>query len=118
MEGVVVDAGSSNVTLKNAKDVVQNDLSYTHELSEKFMALEGNRPLITGGAGFLGYYLVQSVLYWNVFRHDQSPIRITVLDNFLRGVPEWLLALDAQHSSLRFIKHDITQPLPDRVGGL
>ena len=27
--------------------------------------MEGSNLLITGGAGFLGYYLVQSVLFWN-----------------------------------------------------
>jgi len=113
----VVDAGSSDATLKNAKDVIQDDLSkINHELLKEFAVLGGNRLLITGGAGFLGYYLVQSVLHCNKSRHDRSPILVTVLDNFLRGIPKWLLKLNAQHSSIRFIEHDITQPLPDEMG--
>ena len=31
--------------------------------------------LVTGGAGFLGYYLVQSVLSWNAHNPDLPPIR-------------------------------------------
>ena len=35
------------------------------DLTAEFGALSGGRLLVTGGGGFLGYYLVQSVLHWN-----------------------------------------------------
>ena len=51
---------------RGAADVVAGDLAHIldaagAELSE----LAGARLLVTGGAGFLGYYLVQAALHWN-----------------------------------------------------
>ena len=36
---------------------------------------------------------------------------MTVFDNFIRGMPEWLQRLD-QNENLTLVKHDITNPLP------
>jgi UDP-glucuronate decarboxylase len=77
--------------------------------------MNGRRVLLTGGAGFLGYYLVQTLLEWN--RRAATPasrITLTVVDNYIRGVPLWLGAL--RDETLRLMTHDITQPLPDEVG--
>ena len=53
--------------------IVRTDLDYiTEKLSGEFARMGGKRLLIVGGAGFLGYYLVQSVLHWN--RTAASPI--------------------------------------------
>jgi nucleoside-diphosphate-sugar epimerase len=70
--------------------------------------------LITGGAGFLGYYLIQSVLHWNKTAGDMPPIKLTIFDNYRRGVPGWLLNL-ADDPHLTLVKHDITQPLPETM---
>ncbi len=76
----------------------------------EFDALAGSDLLITGGAGFLGYYLTQAALGYGD-RHPDKPIRVTVFDNFIRGVPDWLDGLrDHPHLTLR--EHDIRQPLP------
>jgi nucleoside-diphosphate-sugar epimerase len=40
-----------------------------------------------------------------------------VLDNFIRGVPAWLTALEGD-SNLHLLKHDITDPLPAGIGDL
>ena len=42
-------------------------------------------------------------------------MNVTVLDNFIRGVPDWLTALNG-NPNLRLIKHDITRPLPAELG--
>ena len=62
----------SRATLKGTKrmqtadDVVQHDLDYICEsLRDEFTQMAGSELLLVGGAGFLGYYLVQSVLPWN-----------------------------------------------------
>lgn len=98
--------------MKTANQVVRTDLDLiTGQLAEELKHLSGHRVCIAGGAGFLGYYLVQSALYWNERNPASAPIRVTVLDNFVRGVPSWLIALDG-NASLRLLRHDITHPLP------
>ena len=96
--------------MKNARDVVQADLeTICSDLREEFAAMAGGRLLIVGGAGFLGYYLVQAALCAN--RTLATPIRVTVWDNYARGVPGWLSDLDGD-PNLERVRHDITEPLP------
>jgi nucleoside-diphosphate-sugar epimerase len=102
--------------IQSAADVVETDLRRLMQQSrDELPALSGRSVAIAGGAGFLGYYLVQALLFWNHENADASPIRVTVLDNFIRGMPEWLSALKAD-PNLRVLTHDITAPLPDDFG--
>jgi UDP-glucuronate decarboxylase len=85
------------------------------DLTAEFGAMSGGRLLVTGGGGFLGYYLVQSVLHWNQTRAARGRIELAVYDNYARGVPEWLEALHARpHLELR--RHDMIEPLPKDIG--
>jgi len=106
----------SNHNIQSAADVLRFDLDFiANELNAEFQAAAGLRVLIAGGAGFLGYYLVQAPLHWNSLHPDQPPIQVTVLDNFIRGVPVWLTALQG-NPHLKLVKHDITHPLPSDLG--
>jgi UDP-glucuronate decarboxylase len=99
-----------------AQEVLDADFStMSRQLAEEFSAMEGKRLLITGGAGFLGYYLVQSVLYWNDTRRPSTPIQVTVCDNYVRGLPAWIRPL-AKHPAVTLLGHDITRPLSAEVG--
>ena len=98
--------------MKNAQEVIQADLAYIEKnLSKELPRLWGKHLLITGGAGFLGYYLIQTVLFANRSLDEAKKIRVTVFDNFIRGLPDWLKALDSD-KNLTLVRHDITNPLP------
>lgn len=98
-----------------AHQVVENDLEYiATNLVNEFPRLAGRNLLITGGAGFLGHYLVQSALYWNRSRPG-PPIDVTVFDSYVRGVPEWLKKLE-DNPHLHLEKHNLAEPLPSKMG--
>lgn len=85
------------------------------DLEDVFSTMAGQRLLITGGGGFLGYYLVQSVLYWNAHFGYGRPIEVVVYDNYLRGIPGWLLELEGHHG-LKLLRWDVSQPMPVNAG--
>jgi len=95
--------------------VVQNDLDYiVGSLSDELRSLADSRILLTGGAGFLGYYLTQTLLHANDTL-AQDAIEVVVYDNLMRGLPAWL----EEHASdphLTITRHDITEPLPTEAG--
>lgn len=100
----------------SAADVVRRDLDYIADAaSSELQRLSGKRVLITGGAGFLGYYLVQAALHWNRERDVHDRIAVTVYDNYARGVPAWLSRLDGR-DDLQLVTHDVREPLPQDVG--
>lgn len=87
--------------METAREIVEDDLAYINTaLRDEFAAMRGEKLLIVGGAGFLGYYLVQSAV--------RAGIDVTVYDNFSRGMPDWLSSLD----QVNIVKHDITRPMP------
>lgn len=104
--------------MKSAEQIVNDDLDFiVRQAGDEFARLSAHDILIAGGAGFLGYYLVQAPLHWNRVNAGLPPIRVTVLDNFIRGVPAWLTALEGD-TNLRLLTHDITNPLPPALGDM
>jgi nucleoside-diphosphate-sugar epimerase len=94
------------------RELIAADCEYILERSfAEFAELAGNRLLITGGAGFLGYYLVHSVLAWNHRVPAPRAISLTIYDNFARGVPGWLRGLE-QGDHLKVVRQSMTEPLP------
>jgi nucleoside-diphosphate-sugar epimerase len=98
------------------QQLVDEDLdAICTDLAAEFGEMSGSRLLVTGGGGFLGYYLVQSVLHWNQNHSASAKINLTVYDNYIRGMPEWLEALrDRPNLELRRI--DMIEPLPKDIG--
>jgi UDP-glucuronate decarboxylase len=102
-------------TSRAAADVVRGDLEQILQGAEdELRRLAGRRLLITGGAGFLGYYLIQAALAWNERVEAADRISVTVVDSFARGVPGWLGALPSDDLDVH--EHDIRQVLPASLG--
>ncbi len=94
-----------------ASDVRDADLDHIlTAAADAFDRLAGSEVLITGGAGFLGYYLTQAALAFGE-RNPSAPIQVTVFDSFIRGLPGWLDALRG-HPLLTVREHDMREPLP------
>ena len=100
----------------SADDLVAEDLeTLCSNLSAELSKIAGGSLLITGGGGFLGYYLVQGALHWNRTRGSAAgKIPVTVYDNYARGVPAWLEGLRG-NADLTLVKHDMIEPLPKGI---
>ena len=93
-------------------DLLKQDLDYIcGNLKEEFGRMAGQSLLITGGAGFLGYYLVLAALHFNKNEGKSQPIRVTVWDNFIRGTPTWLTDLQGT-PYFTMQRYDLIEPLP------
>jgi len=100
------------IEIPGLQQFLARDLDYIcGNLQTEFGRMAGSKLLITGGAGFLGYYLVLAALHYNQSSGATKPIQVTVWDNFVRGTPGWLSALK-QNPHLRVERRDLIQPLP------
>jgi len=100
----------------SAVEVREGDLAaMVEDLDADLRHISGRRVLITGGAGFLGYYLVQVPLAWNDAHPGQPPIGVTVMDNYFRDAPAWLKELE-RRPEVDLMMHDVRGPLPDPMG--
>lgn len=98
--------------ISSLAELLAHDLDYICDgLKDEFGLMAGKSLLITGGAGFLGYYLVKAALRFNQRFAASQPIRVTVWDSFIRGSPPWLAEL-ADAPNLVVAARDLIQPLP------
>ena len=85
------------------------------DLRAEFGELAGKKLLITGGGGFLGYYLVQAALHWNRTRSGARDRRHRVRQLHARRAALARGAAPATRTS-RSSRHDMIQPLPTDIG--
>jgi UDP-glucuronate decarboxylase len=105
-------SSTGRVNIESLQTLLDRDLDYVcANLRDEFRSMAGRSVLMTGGAGFLGYYMVQSVLHWNDRAAPADRIAMTVFDNYVRGVPAWLDAV-RDRPDLTLTRFDIRNPLP------
>ncbi len=95
--------------MKNLREnkIVKEDLARIAEsLNNLAHKLNGKIILITGGAGFLGKYIVFTLDYLNKHVLDQ-PCKILVIDNFITGSKDQLQGIE----NLKIIEADISKPI-------
>lgn len=94
---------------------LQEDLAYTYgKLSaEERRKLKDATLLLTGGAGFLGFYLMQ---FFSTFREELGIRKVLCLDNFLLGEPDWLSRLQ-QDPQIKTQKFDIIRDRLEELPG-
>jgi nucleoside-diphosphate-sugar epimerase len=94
----------------DSNGIVKNDLNYIMgSIGVELNKLEGKDILITGGAGFLGFYLIQSLIYWNDCNKDKDPISVWIYDNFIRGKPSWIPILE-KRKDIHIGLYDVSAP--------
>lgn len=83
---------------------------FTHEEISKF---DGSTIVLTGCAGFLGFYMVNFLFY---FRERLRPKKVICLDNFMLGYPGWLDEMAADEH-FEIVKFDIIKDEISKVEG-
>jgi UDP-glucuronate decarboxylase len=100
---------------RTAADVLAQDLRHIREsCPSEFAAMAGRQVLMTGGAGFLGYEMINALVDHNHGAAKAERIRIVVVDNFLRGAPAWIQELERAREITTLV-HDIGTGMPGGV---
>ena len=78
-------------------DYIEEDLErIITNCDYEFSKLSGEKLLLTGCAGFLGYYFSLIFAFWN--NNNDSKISCVFQDNFIRGKPSWLNQIEKNES--------------------
>lgn len=89
---------------------MEEDLQHTFGMlsDEERKKLQGKSVLITGCAGFLGYYFMN---FFSRYAEELGIRKVIGLDNFMLGEPEWIAGFDKKVFVIRkfdIIKDDIS----------
>ena len=88
-------------------NILQNDIKHTLNglTAAERAKFNGSTVLITGCAGFLGYYMMQ---FFAAESEELGIKKIIGLDNFMLGQPGWIKELE-QNPKVALRKFDITK---------
>ncbi len=93
----------------NYSTIPTDDLNEIAKALKKYAAkLEGKTILITGGTGFLGNYIVASLLHMNN-TILKTPCKLIVVDNFITSSK--VSAKQAKVKNVTYLEHNVINPL-------
>lgn len=96
-------------------EVINEDIKkIAKSLEKEAQVLNGRTVIVGGGAGFLGTYIVGTLIVLNK-NFLSNPCKIYVLDNFITG--KYNFTLSSKDPNVKFIKHDIRRPLTKSLKG-
>lgn len=90
--------------------IIKRDIKQiVKQIKKEAKVLEGKTLLISGGAGFLGSYIVATIHELNkkVFK---KPCRVISIDNFITGKKRKIIE-EIKDENFKFINADVTKPL-------
>ena len=89
--------------------IIQKDMDYiASSLNFNLKLFKNSHILITGGAGFIGYYLVNFFFYLDRKKILKKNCRIFIWDSFIRGKPKWLEEIREKSKKFHIKKVDIS----------
>ncbi len=77
--------------------------------------LRGATVVLTGSAGFLGYYFVR---FFHSFADELGLTKVLATDNFKLGKPDWVRRIAASSQRVEFQYHDVTDASGNLIGVL
>lgn len=95
--------------------VIANDLKeISAKLGDRVERLAGKEILVTGCAGFIGYYLLSTIAALNDSVLKGRECACVGLDNFMRGRPAWLDRL-AGRKDFTVVKASVMEPTAEAL---
>lgn len=92
------------------KDIVKEDVHrIAQALRKDARKFEGKTLLISGGAGFIGSYILATIHELNK-KYFSKPCRVISIDNFITGRKRRIVE-EIKSDSFKFIEADVTKPL-------
>ncbi|MDC1008435.1 NAD-dependent epimerase/dehydratase family protein [Gammaproteobacteria bacterium] len=89
--------------MDNLSSIVKTDLEHIKaKISSQQSKLEGSTILVTGCAGFLGFYMINFFTY---FASELGINKIIGLDNFILDQPNWLAKLEKDYPEILKIQN-------------
>lgn len=88
--------------------IQKDSLEIITNLDNLNLRFSGKTILLTGAAGFLGSHFVHYFISLNDLNLLKRPCKIYCIDNYIRGIPEWLNDFQSR-SDIILIKSDIVK---------
>lgn len=94
--------------MKNNKNqIIEKDTATVAQNIKKIVKpLEGSTLLIAGGSGFLGQYIIKTILFLNE-NYLKTPCKIISIDNYITSTKKTVV----KNSYLQYIDHDVTSQI-------